>query len=381
MADSDAAFLHETISEFLWAANYVVDHAWQGEYKITSKAELQRETYDDMRTETRLQANLVQNGRNKAADTVQSVVARWKQGDYAGKLNFSVPTFVYDKRCAIFNNDHATLSTVEGRITARCVLPDYERETPRSGYLFNDDYDVTGGELHYRDGEFYLHVRLCADVKFETADDGTAEHSTVLGVDLGIEDIAVTSTGTFWNGSELNYWHREFEKRRGSLQQRGTRAAHKTIQSVGYTETGRYDHLLHTVSKSLLAEALEHDCDVIAFENLIGIRERSRTLRSSTHGPSDACSSTSRYSRDLGRTSKSCVQESAVFQVRVHSRGQPPYLEQTGRVCVSQVRILTPRRLQRGEEYRPKVSTLGVNVVERRRTRNRALESRDVEHE
>ncbi len=35
VADSDADLLHETISEFLWAANYVVDHAWQGEYKTT----------------------------------------------------------------------------------------------------------------------------------------------------------------------------------------------------------------------------------------------------------------------------------------------------------------------------------------------------------
>ena len=72
----------------------------------------------------------------------------------------------------------------------------------------------------------------------------------------------------------LYHWHREFEKRRGSLQQRGTRAAHEIIQSVGRTETGRYDHFLHTVSKELVTEAVEYDCDVIAFENLTGIRER-----------------------------------------------------------------------------------------------------------
>ena len=227
-----------------------------------------------MRAETRLQANLVQNARNKAADAVQSVVARWKQGDYAGKPSFSAPILVYDKRCATFNDDHVTLSTAEGRITAEYVLPDESRETPHAEYLFTDDYEVTGAELHYRDGEFYLHVRTKPDVEFETADDGNDGHSTVLGVDLGIENVAVTSTGTFWNGSELNHWHREFEKRRGSLQQRGTRAAHETIQSVGRTETGRYDHFLHTVSKELVAEAVEYGCDVIAFENLTGIRER-----------------------------------------------------------------------------------------------------------
>ena len=83
-ADSDgAALLRETVDEFLWAANYVVDHAWQGKYKTTSKAQLQEETYDEVRDRTRLHANLVQNARNKAADAVQSVVARWKQGEYA----------------------------------------------------------------------------------------------------------------------------------------------------------------------------------------------------------------------------------------------------------------------------------------------------------
>jgi len=274
VADSDADLLHETISEFLWAANRVVDHAWEGEYKTTSKAELQQETYDDVRAETRLHANLVQNARNKAADALQSAVARWKQGAYAGKPQFTAPTLVYDKRCATFNDDHATLSAVEGRITADYVLPDEERETPHSAYLFNDDYEVTGAELHYCDGEFYLHVRTKADVESEMPDEGDAEHSTVLGADLGIENIVVTSTGEFWSGSELNHWHREFEKRRASLQRRGTRAAHETIRSVGRTETGRYGHFLHTVSKELVAEAVDSDCDVIVFEDLTGIRER-----------------------------------------------------------------------------------------------------------
>jgi predicted transposase len=75
----DAGLLRETVDEFLWAANYVVDHAWQGECKTTSKAQLQEETYDEVRDQTRLHANLVQNARNKAADAVEGVVARWKQ--------------------------------------------------------------------------------------------------------------------------------------------------------------------------------------------------------------------------------------------------------------------------------------------------------------
>jgi len=149
----DAALLQETVDEFLFAANYVVDHAWQGEKKTTSKAQLQRETYDAARAETRLHANLVQNARNKAADAVQSTLARWKQGQYAGRPHFSTPTVVYDKRCATFHDDHASLSTIDGRIEARYVLPDEDRDTPHSRYLFNDDSEVTGADLHYRDDD------------------------------------------------------------------------------------------------------------------------------------------------------------------------------------------------------------------------------------
>jgi predicted transposase len=123
VGSDDASLLRETVDEFLWAANYVVDHAWQGEYKTTSKAQLQGETYDDVREQTRLHANLVQNARNKAADAIQGVVARWKQGEYAGKPQFSNPTAVYDKRCATFHDEYVSLATVDGRIEVQYSYP------------------------------------------------------------------------------------------------------------------------------------------------------------------------------------------------------------------------------------------------------------------
>ena len=45
----DDALLEETIDEFLWAAQYVTDHAFQREYVTTSKTTLNDETYDDVR--------------------------------------------------------------------------------------------------------------------------------------------------------------------------------------------------------------------------------------------------------------------------------------------------------------------------------------------
>lgn len=272
--NNDAALLRETVDEFLLAANYVVDHAWQDEYKTTSKAQLQEETYDEVRDRTRLHANLVQNARNKAADAVQSVVARWKQGEYAGKPHFSQPTAVYDKRCATFHDTYVSLATVDGRIEVEYVLPDEDRDTPHSRYLDNDDYEVTGAELHNKDGKWFLHLRTKAEVESDAPEQATTGYSTVLGVDLGVNQLAVTSTGTFWNGHELDHWRREYEKRRASLQQCGSRHAHENIRSVGRQETGRFNMMLHRIANGIIEEAAGNGCPVIAFEELTGIRDR-----------------------------------------------------------------------------------------------------------
>ncbi|SDX92317.1 RNA-guided endonuclease InsQ/TnpB family protein [Halobellus clavatus] len=274
VGSDEAALLRETVDEFLWAANYVVDHAWRGEYKTTSKAQLQEETYDDVREQTRLHANLVQNARNKAADAVQGVLARWKQGEYASKPHFSNPTVVYDKRCATFHDDHVSLATIDGRLDVEYVLPDEDRDTPHSRYLDNDDYELTGAELHNKDGDWFLHLRTKAEMESDIPEQATIGHSTVLGVDLGVNQLAVTSTGTFWSGHKFDHWRREYEKRRASLQRCGSRHAHENIQAVGRKETGRYKTILHRIANGIIEEATENGCTIIAFEELTGIRDR-----------------------------------------------------------------------------------------------------------
>jgi len=274
--ESAADLLHQTTDHFLDAANYVVDIAWEPDWKITSKQKLHDLTYYDVRDDSPLPANLVQAARNRAAEAVKGVVERWKDGKKASKPHFTSRFASYDSRTVTVNDDHATLATIDERVTAKFVLPDAQRETPHSAYLFNDDYDVKGATLHYDTVEdcFYLHVRTKPAVENDDAEQGDAKHVSVLGVDLGITNIATTSTGTFWSGGELNHWHREYEKRRGDLQQTGTRWAHENVKRVGRKQTGRFEQMLHTISNELVEEALENECTHIVFEQLKGIRER-----------------------------------------------------------------------------------------------------------
>jgi putative transposase len=154
------------------------------------------------------------------------------------------------------------------------VLPDEGSDTPHSEYLFSDEYETTGAELHRKHGEWQLHIRCKTDVEIDTSNQATPENGTVLGVDLGVNNLAVTSTGTFWTGDEFDHWRREYEKRRGDLHACGTRWAHENIQAVGRQEEGRFKQTLHRISNGIVTEARENDCSVIAFEQLTDIRDR-----------------------------------------------------------------------------------------------------------
>ena len=273
--NDDAALLEDTVDTFLWCAQYVTDHAFEGEYVTTSKTTLDDETYDDVREATDgFNGGLVQAARNKAAEACKSVVAKWKQGKKASKPHFTSPHVVYDHRTATFYDDYVSLATTEGRIEADYVLPDEDSDTPHAEYLFADEYETTGAELHYTNGNWMLHIHCKKEVESDTSEQATTENGTVLGVDLGVNNLAVTSTGTFWTGDEFDHWRREYENRRGSLQQCGTRWAHENMQAVGRKEDGRFKMTLHRISNELVAEARTHECSVIAFEDLTDIRER-----------------------------------------------------------------------------------------------------------
>jgi IS605 OrfB family transposase len=97
---------------------------------------------------------------------------------------------------------------------------------------------------------------------------------TVLGIDLGLNSLAVSSTGRFWQGDEYDHWCREFEKRRGEMQQRGTQAAHNALLRLGKRKEAWRKQYIHTVANELVSEAVDHDCNVIVFEDLTDIRER-----------------------------------------------------------------------------------------------------------
>lgn len=147
--------LHTTVDQFLYCANRTSDFAWHNTDRgecITSKAKAERAMYDSLRDDTDLTANLVQKGVRRAVEAVKSGVDRWAKRKRTSKPFFDAPSVVYDKRSATFYRDHASLSTVNGRVECDYVLPSGEdRETPHAKYLLNEDFEFRTSTLQYRE--------------------------------------------------------------------------------------------------------------------------------------------------------------------------------------------------------------------------------------
>ena len=278
VSGDDQSVLDETFEQFRHAAQHVADHGWDDNpHNITKiKNTLHHETYSDVRENLSLQSSLVQSARNLAATALGNCKDRIiDEGQKASKPEFNATVVVYNGRTITYTDDHVSLATVADRVTADYVTPVNEDGTPFEDY-WTDAWEKTEATLHKRDGTYYLHVAVKKEVDPTDSTDDESENGVVLGVDLNVDGyVAVTSTGAFLgNADYLTHRRDKYERRRGNLQQTGTRSAHLTIKSIGSRFARWSADYLHRISKALVKEARENDCTAIAFENLKHIRKR-----------------------------------------------------------------------------------------------------------
>ena len=279
LSDEQRDALHRTAQQYLYCANRTADYCWSGTSSTkckTNKRQVRDALYSELREETDLQAQLVQAAIKRGVEAVKACVERWENGQRVSCPTFTAETMDYDTRSATFYRNKVSLATVEGRVKPSFVLP-ADSPTPYERYVLSETYEFRESTLQYDavDDEFYLNISTRRiDGRAEVSEDTGHPDQTVLGVDLGVNSLAVSSTGTFWQGDDYDHWCREFEKRRGEIQQRGTQAAHNALLRLGKREEAWRKQYIHTLANELVSEAVEHDCDVLVFENLTDIRER-----------------------------------------------------------------------------------------------------------
>ena len=258
----------ETFKQYNYALNFCVDKAWQSDKKIINKSKLHKLTYYPLREKTDLPANLLCSARDKACDMVKLCVINWHKHKKASKPTFAPFCAIqFDKRTLTIKNRECTFSTVNSRVKAKYLLGEYQKKM-----LDDPNYELRTATLTYNGKDFFLNIVIKKPVLVKKPE-------TVIGVDLGVNNIAVISTGKFFKAGLLNDKRQQFAQRRAKIQQKGTRSAHLLLKRLGKRENRFVKWFLHNVSKQIVEEAKRVDAQVIAMEDLNGIRESVKRWR------------------------------------------------------------------------------------------------------
>ena len=253
----------ETFKQYNDALNFAIEQAWKPEKKIINKSKLHKLTYYPLREKTQLPANFICSARNKACDVIRFNIIKWHNYKKASKPLFKPFSAIQlDKRTLTIKDRSCTFSTVNGRVKADYFLGNYQKQI-----LDDPNYDFRTATLTFKNGNFFLNITIVKPALVKKPE-------TVMGVDLGIKNIAVTSTGKFFKSGLLNDSRRQFREKRASLQSKGTRSCKRVFKRLSGRENRFSDWVLHNVSRQIVNEAINHNVEIIAFENLTDIRER-----------------------------------------------------------------------------------------------------------
>jgi len=95
----------------------------------------------------------------------------------------------------------------------------------------------------------------------------------VLGLDLGIKNIATDSTGTVWSGSEVQQTRKRYAILRAGLQSRGSKSSRRHLKRLSGKEHRFTKDVNHCISRSVVQKA-KGTRSALALEELKGIRNR-----------------------------------------------------------------------------------------------------------
>ena len=171
----------------------------------------------------------------------------------------------YDDRIFRLCSDTAlSLWTTQGRMT----IP-YQCGARQRALLAYRKGEV---DLMYIKGTFYLAV-VCDVLEPETIG-----IERVLGVDLGIVNLAVDSDGTVYTGETIEQKRQRYQARREGLQRHRTRSARRRLRQLAGKQARFQQNTNHTIAKRLV-EAAQRSCAGIGLEDLSGIRDRVKARR------------------------------------------------------------------------------------------------------
>jgi len=231
---------------------------------LGSRYRLHHLVYYDIREKFPLTAQLTITAIARVAASYQREGHRLHQ--------FNHHSYALDSRCLSIKQRNGewqvSIASIEGRQKwIPLDIGDYQKEHLRA------EYSRSGAAVFVHDKRtdtFYLHITVAKEVE-----NPLALGKRPLGVDRGVNNLAVTSDGQFFSGRKPGHITRGIRERRALIQARGTRSAKRLLKRLGGRVSRYMSWVNHNISRRLVDHAKATNA-VIILEDLKDIRERMR---------------------------------------------------------------------------------------------------------
>ncbi|MCL4335842.1 MAG: RNA-guided endonuclease TnpB family protein [Candidatus Thermoplasmatota archaeon] len=249
--DAQREALIDTFVQFNGACNFVSGIAF--ERRLFNKVFLQRIVYRDIRERFGLASQL-------AVRVIAKVVETYKTDKTVFHEFRDYGSIVYDPRIMSFKGlDQVSINTVHGRIRIPITIGKYGK-IPFQRIRGQCD-------LIRKNKIFYIMVAI------DVPDEPAIKPKDIIGVDMGIENIAVDSTGKYYSGDDIREVRERNADLRDRLQYVGTKSAKKHLKKLSGKESRFARNTNHTILKEIVQKA-RGTSSAIAIEDLSGIRKR-----------------------------------------------------------------------------------------------------------
>ena len=274
----------QALQATLRSCNEAADHASRIAQTTGArdKYALQRAVYHELKARFGLSAQPTVRVLGKVADAYTTRQANLKAGNLGRKgsprrariestpIGFRPDAAQpFDDRCLSWQMDARTVSiwTVAGRMKNL----DFTSSPDQLKLLA--EYRQGESDLLCQDGQWFL-AATCEVPEQEENPDPVG----FVGVDLGIVEIATTSTGDRFAGRHLNRYRRRQNRLRAKLQAKNTKSAKRVLKRLRRREARRARDVNHRISKSIVERAERTDHGIV-LEYLKGIRGRVRQAK------------------------------------------------------------------------------------------------------
>lgn len=235
------------------ACNWISQYAFAN--SMFSKVKLQQAIYYELREKFSLPAQFAIRAISRVADSYKVD----KKVQHSFKKTSSVE---YDQRLLNWKKlDTISILSLDGRLLVPIVFGEYAKLTER--VIRNS------AKLIYRNKQFYLQAVV------EVPEAQLQEAEEFLGVDLGIVNLATTSTGKVFSGQQVDANRERYTGLKARLQSVDTKSAKRHLKQLSGQE-GRFKrNTNHNISKQIVSMAKALGTG-IALEELHGFKKTVR---------------------------------------------------------------------------------------------------------